>query len=262
MQFFHDFILHWPVITTLAAREIRSQYIGSFLGFFWQFLNPMVLILVFWVVFSIGFRVQPTQGVPFIVWLTAGIAAWFAFAEIVSGSVSCITSNPHLVKKMVFPTQVLPFVKVLTGFSNHLFFVLILLILIVAQGLPFSIFFLQGIYYFFCMVVLALGVGWIVAAFNVFTRDTERVVGLMLQVGMWATPVLWDIKIMPEPYRSILTLNPMHYVVQGYRDSFIYFIPLNERGHDSLVFWLVTLSLLVLGVFIFSRLRPQFSDLV
>ncbi len=262
MEFFRDILLKWPVLLNLARREIRMQYVGSALGIVWQIITPLVMILVFWVVFSVGFRVQPASGVPFAVWLTAGMAVWFAFSEIVSGSVHAITSHPHLVKKVVFPVQALPVVKVISSLSNHLLFLGILVVLMLIQGVSFSFYLLQTVYYFFCMVVLALGIGWAVGALNVFARDTGRLVGVLLQVGMWATPILWDIKMLPEPWRSIFAANPMHYVVQGYRDSIFYSIPVTARLGETVFFWCITIALLGLGVFVFRRLRPQFADLV
>ncbi len=261
-MFFRDIFAKWPVLQNLALREVRMQYVGSALGIFWQIITPLVMILVFWVVFSVGFRVQPASGVPFAVWLTAGMAVWFAFSEIVSGSVHAITSHPHLVKKVVFPVQALPVVKVLSSLSNHLLFLAILVVLMLVQSVGFSFYLLQVVYYFLCMVVLALGIGWTVAALNVFARDTGRLVGVLLQVGMWATPILWDIKMLPEPWRSVFAANPMHYIVQGYRDSFFYSVPFTARPAETLWFWFVALALLALGVFVFRRLRPQFADLV
>jgi len=262
MNFFTPIIEKWPLLKTLAMREVQQQYIGSSLGIVWQIITPLVLIAVFWVVFSVGFRVQPESGVPFAVWLTAGMAAWFVFSEIVSGSVHSITGNPHLVKKVVFPLQALPVVKILTALSNHFIFLGILFGLILLNGMSLHWYFLQGIYYFFCLVVLALGIGWMVAALNVFTRDTARLVGVLLQVGMWATPILWDIKILPQPYRGLFAANPVHYIVQGYRDSFLYSIPVTERLNESLLFWGITGGFFILGIFVFRRLRPQFADLV
>jgi lipopolysaccharide transport system permease protein/teichoic acid transport system permease protein len=262
MTFFSSIIEKWPLLKTLAIREVRQQYIGSSLGIVWQVITPMVLITVFWGVFSVGFRVQPASGVPFVVWLTAGMSAWFVFAEIISGSVHCITGNAHLVKKVVFPVQALPIVKVLTALSNHFFFLVILCVLILLNNIPVTWYFVQGIYYFFCLIVLALGLGWMVAALNVFTRDTARLVGVLLQVGMWATPILWDIKILPEPYRTVFAANPVHYVVQGYRDSFLYAIPVTERLTETLIFWSITSCFLMAGIFVFKRLRPQFADMV
>ncbi len=262
MDFFTEIVAKWPVLINLARREIRMQYAGSILGIVWQIITPLVLILVFWVVFSVGFRMQPASGVPFVVWLTAGMAAWFVFSEILSGSVHCITGHPHLVKKVVFPVQALPLVKVISGLSNHLLFIGILVVFMLFLKVGFSLYIFQAIYYFFCLVVLALGIGWMVAALNVFVRDTARLVGVLLQVGMWATPILWDINILPAPWRGIFALNPMHYIVQGYRDSFFYATPVSERIGETLLFWAITLTLLGLGVFVFKRLRPQFPDLV
>lgn len=262
MHFFHEIYMRWQLVLNLALREIRAQYVGSALGIVWQVLTPLVMILVFWVVFSVGFRVQPASGVPFAVWLTAGMAVWFAFSEIVGGSVHAITSQPHLVKKVVFPVQALPLVKAIATLSNHLFFLGILIVLMLVLDVKFSLYIFQAIYYFICMVVLAIGIGWIVAALNVFARDTARLVGILLQVGMWATPILWDINILPEPWRGVFSANPMHYVVQGYRDSFFYSVPVTDRLGETLVFWLTTLLIVALGVFVFKRLRPQFADLV
>src|SRR5210317_334611 len=110
-NFFLSIADKWPLLVELARREIRQQYVGSALGVVWQLVTPLVLIVVFWIVFSVGLKVQPANGVPFAVWLTAGFAAWFAFSEIVSGSTHSITGNAHLVKKVVFPVQALPVVK-------------------------------------------------------------------------------------------------------------------------------------------------------
>ena len=88
------------LIISMAKREVATQYVESLLGFIWTFINPMVMIFVFWVVFSVVFRVQPMKDVPFVVWLTAGMAAWFVFAEIVNGSVGTIVSNAHSIKKL------------------------------------------------------------------------------------------------------------------------------------------------------------------
>ena len=163
---------------------------------------------------------------------------------------------------MVFPVQALPVVKVLTALSNHLLFLAILIVLILIQGVGISWMWFQALYYFICMVVLALGIGWMVAALNVFTRDTSRLVGVLLQVGMWATPVPWEIKILPEPYRSLFALNPVHCIVEGYRDSFLFAIPVTERLTETLIFWITSGVIFFLGVFVFKRLQPQFSDLV
>ncbi|RJP74877.1 MAG: ABC transporter permease [Desulfobacteraceae bacterium] len=250
------------LILTLAKREVSTQYVGSSLGVVWTFIHPMVLILVFWVVFSVGFRVTPVNNVPFVVWLTAGMAAWTVFAEIVNGSTGIIVSNRHLIKKTLFQSQVLPLVRIVACLITHSVFLMILLGLIVFQKMPFSLYYFQFIYYLFAMSVLALGLGWAFSALNVFIRDIGQIVGVILQIGFWATPIFWDISIMPQKAQILFKLNPMFYIVQGYRDSFIYFYPVWDRPVLSVYFWGVTMAVFVAGALIFKRLKPQFADIL
>ncbi|MEW5910190.1 MAG: ABC transporter permease [Thermodesulfobacteriota bacterium] len=253
-------ILQRNLIFSMAKREVATHYVGSLLGFIWTFIHPMVMIFVFWVVFSIGFRVQPIQNVPFVVWLTAGMAAWFVFADIVGGSSAVIVANAHLIKKTVFHSQILPVVKIASSLITHTVFLCVLLGLILFQKMTFSLYFLQFIYYLFCLAILALGLGWAVSALNVFIRDIGQIVGVILQIGFWATPIFWDIGIMPEKIRFFFKLNPMYYIIQGYRESFIYFYPFWNHPIQTLYFWGVTSALFVVGALIFQKLKPQFAD--
>ena len=246
----------------MAKRELEAQYVGSLLGFIWTFIQPMVMIFVFWFVFSVGFRVQPTNDVPFVVWLTAGMASWFVFSDIIIGSVGVVVSNSHFIKKTMFPVEILPVIKIVSCLITHLIFLLILVALIIIQKMPVNLFFLQFLYYLFCMAVLALGLGFAVSAFNVFIRDINQVVIIMLQLGFWTTPIMWDIGIMPSQVQTILKLNPMYYIVQGYRDSFIYSSPFWEHASQTLYFWVVTIIIFSIGALIFKKLKPQFADVL
>ncbi|MFC1798838.1 ABC transporter permease [Thermodesulfobacteriota bacterium] len=246
----------------MAKREVENQYVGSFLGFIWTFINPLVLIFVFWVVFSVGFRVQPRNDVPFVVWLTAGMAVWFVFADIVNGSSGLIVSNAHLIKKTLFQSQILSVIKVVSCLITHSIFLLVLFGLIVLQRMPFSLYYFQFIYYLFCMVVLALGISWTVSALNVFIRDVGQVVAVILQIGFWATPIFWDIQMMPAKVQVVFKCNPMYYIVQGYRESFIYFFPFWRHPIQTLGFWCIAITLFIAGGLIFKKLKPQFPDVL
>lgn len=250
------------LIFALARREIRTQYIGSVLGIIWTFIQPAVLILVFWFVFSVGFKAKPINDVPFAVWLTAGMAPWFAFADIILKSSSAVVGYGHLIKKSVFPSQILPVVKVVAGTFTHLAFILLLVALLIFQQVWAGWFVLQAIYYYLCLCVLALGIGWTVAALNVFMRDVGQIVAVIIQVGFWATPILWDIHIMPDTVQTVLKFNPVFYIVQGYRDSFIAGIPFWHRLDYTLYFWFVAGCLFVLGAMVFRRLKGQFADVL
>jgi lipopolysaccharide transport system permease protein/teichoic acid transport system permease protein len=250
------------LIWSLTRREVSSQYVGSLLGFVWKLIQPLMMITVFWVVFSMGFKVKPQNDVPFVVWFTAGLCAWFFFAEIVDGSIWLLISNANLIKKTVFHAHILPVVKIGACLIAHGMFLVILIALIAFSGMPFSLYYFQVVYYLVCLIVLSLGISWAVSALNVFIRDVGQIVGVLLQMGFWATPIFWELRIMPPQAQAFLKLNPMFYIVQGYRESFIYFSPFWRHPYQTVYFWVVAGAILVGGALVFKKLKPQFADVL
>lgn len=250
------------LITAMAKREVASQYIGSFLGFIWAFIQPLVLITVLWMVFSLGFRVKPNANVPFVVWLTAGMAPWFAFSEIVTKSSGVLVANAHLIKKTVFHSQILPVIKVVSSFIRHAIFLGMLFFLILLNQISITVYYFQAFYYLFCLAFLAIGIGWLVSSLNVFLRDIAQIVAVVVQVGFWATPIFWDISIMPENLQPYFRLNPVFYIVQGYRESFLYGIGFWHHPYQTAWFWCFSGGLFVLGALVFQKLKPQFADVL
>ena len=250
------------LIFEMAKRDISTQHVGSMLGFFWTFVNPLIMIFILWFVFSVGFKTAPRGNVPFVIWLTAGMAIWNTFSEVVSGATGVIIGSPHLVKKVVFPLSILPVVKLVGSLITHAIFIALLIALILLYNFPVSVFWLQGLYYFFAMGVLALGISWITSSVNIFARDTSQIVGVILQFGFWATPIFWDLSMLPRSIQPILKLNPMYYIVQGYRDSFIYSVPFWQHWQMTLYYWGFTGVAFVIGAVIFLRLRPHFADVL
>jgi ABC-type polysaccharide/polyol phosphate export permease len=250
------------LIFSIARRIIITQFVGSSLGFFWLVVQPLSMICILWAVFGLAFRAQPLSGCPFVVWVTAGMAAWYLFSDVVSGSAGVVIENQSLIKKMVFPSQILPIVKVLTSLVNHTVFIVILIALLYFHHLSPTLYVLQFFYYLFALLMLALGLSWLSAALYPFFRDVGPLVGLFLQIGMWATPIIWEIKMMPETIRFLFKLNPMYYIVQGYRDSFIYNRPFWDYPLQTCYFWGVTVIFLAVGGYAFKALKPHFAEVL
>ncbi len=250
------------LILVMARREVQGQYTGSFLGVVWTFINPMVLIFVFWFVFSVGFKARPMNNVPFVVWLTAGMMPWFLFADIMTTSVTSVVANVNLIKKTMFPSPILPLVRIGSALVTHGIFLCLLFLLLGLQHISLSWYVMQFLYYNFCLCCLALGLGWMVAALNVFVRDVAHIVGVIIQIGFWVTPIFWDIHIMSPKIQLLLKLNPINYIVQGYRDSFIYGIGFWHHPYQFIYFWIVCSLSLIAGAYVFHRLRPQFADVL
>jgi lipopolysaccharide transport system permease protein/teichoic acid transport system permease protein len=246
----------------MSLRELKMQFTGSLFGALWLFIHPLMMLVIYWVVFDLGFHAAPPKGVPFFLWLAAGLAVWNAFSFILSESLASIRANAGLIKRTAFQAHILPVIKILVAAATHAVFLLLVLGFILVGGLPLLASLVQLLYYFFCLAVFSLGMAWLLSALNVFLRDVGQVVMLMLQIGLWVTPILWDTSILPENLHIFVLLNPLSYVVQGYRDSFFYAVPFWEHAGATLYFWSFALVQLAAGAFVFKRLKPRFADVL
>jgi lipopolysaccharide transport system permease protein/teichoic acid transport system permease protein len=247
----------------LTKKDFKQRYVGSYLGILWAFIQPTITVIIFWFVFDVGFKVQPTStGVPFILWLVCGMFPWFFFSDALSSATNSVVANSYLVKKVVFEVRLLPIVQILAAFIVSLFFNCMLFVLFALYGYMPNFYNLQIIYYFFCVICLVLGLSWISSALCVFSRDISQLVGMCLQFLFWGTPIFWDIHLMPAKVQFFLKLNPCYYIISGYRDSFIYQHWIWERSEITLYFWCVTIIIMVVGAWLFKKLRPQFADIL
>lgn len=257
------------LILQLAKNDFKTKFAGSYLGTVWAFIQPIVTVLVYWFVFEKGLKaggVNTKAGiaVPFVLWLVAGLVPWFFFQDALIGGTNALTEYSYLVKKVVFKISILPIVKVLSALFVHVFFVVFMLCLYAGYQYFPTVYMLQILYYSFCTFVLVLGLSYLASAIVVFFKDLTQVISILLQVGVWMTPIMWNIDTMelPPVLITIFKLNPMYYVVSGYRDALINQVWFWERPQTTLYFWIVALAVLVAGVKIFKRLRVHFADVL
>ena len=251
------------LIWDLAKNDFRVRFAGSYFGIVWAFAQPVATILVFWFVFQVGFRASPTaQGVPYALWLAAGLTPWFFFAEGLTTTTTSFTDYSYLVKKVVFKIELIPLVKVVSALFFHLAFVLVVALLSVILGNYPGLHWLQLPYYGVCMIVLVLAFGTLTASILPFFRDLVQLLNIVLQFGMWLTPILWRAEMIPERYRWLFKLNPVGYVVEGYRDSLFSGVWIWEHWATTLGFWAVTGGLWALARHIYRRTSPHFADVL
>jgi len=260
--FLRDIIGSWRIILELTSNDFQLRYMGSYLGMLWAFVQPIVTVMIFWFVFELGFKSMPVDNFPFILWLMSGMFPWFFFSEGLANATNAIIDNGHLVKKVVFRVSVLPIIKILSALFIHIFFIVFLMGMFWTYGYAFSIYNIQILYYLFASIVLLLGLSWFTSSLIVFVRDTGQIIAMFIQFGFWLTPIFWSLKIIPLKYHSILQLNPMYYIVEGYRNSFIYHIWFWEDINMTIYFWSITLILFICGAVMFKKLRPHFADVL
>lgn len=258
------------LVWNLAKNDIRKKFAGSYFGVIWAFVQPVITVLLYWFVFEKGLNSKATDlrtgiEIPFVLWLMAGLVPWFYFQEAMNGGTGVLVEYSYLVKKVVFQINILPVVKMISALFTHLFFVVFAILIFACMGYYPNPYMLQVIYYSFCMILFTTGLVYATSAVTVFFRDMKEVVAIVLQIGMWVTPIMWNFESMvqiPGWAVTILKLNPMYYIVSGYRDALINQIGFWEYPGLTLYFWVVTAALLLLGTAVFKRLRPHFADVL
>ena len=253
------------LILKLAVNDFKTKYAGSYLGIVWAFVQPIVTILVYWFVFSVGLKSGNVDQYPFVLYLTTGIISWFFFQDALNGGTNALLEYNYLVKKVVFKISILPIVKIISASFVHVFFVAFALILCCGYGYFPTLYILQLFYYMFCTFCLVLALVYATSAIVIFFRDLTQIISILLQVGVWLTPIMWDINDVMADYPLIIRifkLNPMYYIVTGYRDSMLGQVSVMAHVGWGLYFWVVTAVLFGIGAFVFKRLKPHFADVL
>jgi len=264
---FYRFLKHIfesrQLLTTLIKNDFKKQYLGSYLGLAWAFIQPLTFMLVIWFVFTYGFRSASVHGdTPFFLWLISGMIPWFFISNALSAGTNAITSNAFLVKKVAFRVSILPLVQIGSTLIIHLGLVLFLIIMFLIYGFKPSIYWLQLPFFLVCSIFLILGISWMTSAIRVFVKDMGNFIAVFLQIGFWATPIFWNIDMISQDKQWILKLNPAYYIVQGYRDTFINNTWFWEMQNVTLYFLSIAIIFFILGAIVFKRLRPHFGDVL
>ncbi|MCC8028372.1 MAG: ABC transporter permease, partial [Lachnospiraceae bacterium] len=225
--------------------------------------------VLYWFVFEKGLKaggINTRAGitVPFVLWLIAGLVPWFFFQDSINGGTNVLVEYNYLVKKVVFKISILPIIKIISALFVHVFFIAFMLIMYVAMGFSIHLSYIQIIYYSLCVFALSLGLSYLTCSITVFFRDLTQVVNIVLQVGTWLTPIMWNFDGigLPSFLRVIFKLNPMFYVVEGYRSALIEQDWFWQSPVMSCYFWGVVVVCFVVGTVVFRRLQVHFADVL
>lgn len=262
-NFFKKILQNRYMIRSLVVRDIRSRYTGSFLGVFWAFVHPLTQLLIFYFVFSVVLRARlgaEYADTNYAVWLMSGMLPWIFFSEVVTRSPSAVLEQASLITKTVFPSEILPFAHMTAALVNHgiVFVILSGFLLVLGYGIPLNILWLPV--YLLGVMLFALGLAWILSALNVFLRDIGQILGVVLNLWFFFTPILYPAYMVPESFKSWLAINPMLYPVEGYRMALLGRIEPDFSGLVILFTW--GIGAFMVGGLIFKKLKPAFADVL
>lgn len=260
--FLHDLYLNKELIIQLSKNDLKSRYSGSIFGITWAFVQPLVTILVFWFVFQVGFRNPPVDNIEFILWFVPAFLPWNYFSDALLNSSNSLHEYSYLVKKIKFRTSILPMIKVFSATIIHFFFIIFLYFIFLVYGHKPSFIYIQLFYYTISLMILLIGLSWIVSSLSVFFKDFSQIVNILLQIGFWLTPVFWNPHQMSPKILWVFKLNPMYYIVDGYRNTLIYRSAFWNSSQLTIYFWVVTSIIFVLGALLYRKLRVHFADLL
>lgn len=256
------------LIWKLSKNDFKTRYAGSYLGMVWAFIQPIVTIVMYWFVFGNFMGANKAQllggdlEIPYVLFLTSGLVPWFFFSEALMNGTTALLEYSYLVKKVVFKISILPMIKLIAASFIHGFFVLFMLLLCaIGYGYYPDIYTLQLIYYSFCLFIFVLGISYATCSIVIFFRDLTQIISIVLQVGMWGTPILWQIQSAGE-WQILFKLNPIYYVVNGYRSALFEKQWFWEDFYSTMYFWIVTVVVFGIGAMIFKRLKVHFADVL
>lgn len=253
------------LIWKLAKNDFKKRYAGSYMGAVWAMIQPVVTVAMYYVVFDklMGNGINRGTGeIPFVLFLTAGLVPWFYFSEALNNGTNAMLEYNYLVKKVVFKISILPIIKIIAATFIHAFFICVLLIVAALYGYYPTIYTVQILYYSLCLFVFVLALCYISCSVVVFFRDLGQIINIALQIGMWATPILWNINTVNAKWVVILKLNPLVYIVNGYRSAICEREWFFTDFFSTMYFWIVTVVLFGAGAVVFKRLKVHFADVL
>jgi ABC-type polysaccharide/polyol phosphate export permease len=254
----------YKLLPPLLFRDIKERYAGSVLGVFWTFLQPLLFILLYWLIFSqiMKVRIQADTGeIPFLAFLLSGLLPWFALQEGILRGSSSIVDKRHILKKVIFPAELFPLVSVISAFIQHgIGIIIFLFVYFIWRGTvsPLQLFAIAGL--LSLQIVLTSGLSLLVASLSVYLRDIIQILNIVFQILFYVSPILYPISSVPKGFRTVIFLNPFTALIEAYHDVILYG---RYPALSSMLYLLaLTIGSAYIGIYMFRKLKGGFADVL
>lgn len=256
MKVLKELYAYREMVVSLVRKDLRGRYKGSVLGFLWTFINPLLQLAVYTIVFSTILQ----SGIDkYYLFLFVALIPWMFFSSCLTTGSMAILGEKNLVTKIYFPREVLPVAYVTSSFVNMLYCFVVVLLVVLFSGTPVNL--VAWLYLPIIMVVeyiMALGIALLSSSITVYFRDLQHILGIVAMAWQFMTPIMYSIDIIPEFYLPIFLLNPMTPVIVAYREILYYGrIPQLSTLLHAITFGIFMLAV---GYLVFSRLKKRFAE--
>lgn len=251
-------------IFKLAKSDLVKTYRGAALGWAWAIIKPAVTIFVYWFTFEIGLRAgKDVNGFPFFLWLIAGVIPWFYMNDMLTAGTDTIRKYSYLVTKMKFPVSTIPTFVSISKFIVHLILIAIMIVIFIIMGYPPTVYILQLPIYMLLMFIFFTIWSLFASLLSSMSKDFGNLVKSMVTAVFWLSGILWNpdtIKI--EWVKKVLMVNPVTFLINGFRNCFINEVWIFEQPKRFLYFVIVTVLLLTLTIWAYKKLRKEIPDVL
>lgn len=255
MNVFKNLYDYRELLKTSVKKEVRSKYKNSFLGVLWSFLNPLLQIIVYAIIFSLILKNKQDN---YAIFLCAGLIPWTYFSISINKSAFTIIENGNIIKKVYFPREIIPISVVTAETINFLISTLIILGFVIFGGIGISKYILYYPLVLIAQYLVILAISFIISSICVYFRDLQHFIGIILQLLFYATPIVYSQDSIPPEYQWIFKYNPMTYIVNAYRNIFYYKTAIDLKSIILLI--IIAIGGCVCGYWIFSKLQKGFAE--
>jgi lipopolysaccharide transport system permease protein len=254
-----EFLQYRELLVVWTLREIKARYTQTVFGFAWAIFQPIALTVIFVVAFSYFVKL-PSDGLPYPIFIYTAMLPWAFFTRALGMGIPSIVSNMSLVTKIYLPRAIFPMSTIGTSFVDFVCGLVVLIGLMVYYQIPLNS--TMGLLpvLFLIQLIIMLGIVLGGAALNVFYRDIGQMVGVLLQIWMYACPIVYPVSVVPAHLRFWYMLNPMAVIINGYRQVIL--LAQWPNWYELVVAGAISILILIGGYLIFKRLEPQFADVI
>jgi len=252
-------------IFCIAKYELLADMRDSKFGVFWNFASPTIQVLTYWLVMGVGMERKGYDGVPYLPWIIVGFSVWWFIQPCIVHGCSAVFSKTSVITKMKFPISILPATVVLREFFNHLFMLIIVICVLIAFGYYPNVYWLGIVYYAFCTFMLGEALSLVTSVLTMMWRDVKKFVTSMMRMLMYLSPILWPAAFSKKNWdfvTYVLKLNPVYYLVTGYRDSLLFEKSILSHPALALYFWILVLILFSIGSALMYRFKRKMVDMI
>lgn len=252
---FKNLYKYRELLKTNVKKEIRGKYKNSFLGVLWSFLNPLLQIAVYAIVFPLILRNTQEN---YVIFLCCGLIPWTFFSTAITRSASTMIENGNIIKKVYFPREILPISVVTSEAINFIISTIIIMAFVIFGGLGITKYILFYPLVLLAQYIIVLVISFVISSVTVYFRDLQHLIGVALQLLFYATPIVYSADTIPESFKWVLQINPMTYIINGYRAIFY-----EQQAPDLIpIFILIGVGIVacIIGYLIFNKLQKRFAE--